>query len=196
MTGGLEQNVLTILRERHLFDIAARTHDRWSTNLEAKYPKGPRGGLSSIVRSARKMQDRIASFGPEALVDDLLPRFVYAAERWKQITDPDVSIEFPYLRYVHIDPTGPSPPNRATHQAQHGKIYEISHPFWDIWYPLNGLGCMCTVMSVSERDLARHKGDPAWKLGESRGWSISENRRFEFSTPDEGFDFNIGKVLS
>jgi hypothetical protein len=39
-------------------------------------------------------------------------------------------------------------------------------------------------MSVSEKLLKRE------------GWRISENRRFEFSTPDEGFDFNIGKVLS
>jgi len=39
-------------------------------------------------------------------------------------------------------------------------------------------------MSVSEDLLVR------------RRWRISENHGFEFSSPDEGFDFNIGKVLS
>ena len=42
----------------------------------------------------------------------------------------------------------------------------------------------CTVMSVSEDLLVR------------RGWRISENHGFEFSSPVEGFDCNIGKVLS
>lgn len=180
MTGGLEQNVLTILRERLLFEIAARTHARWSADLEAKYPRGPRGGLNPIVRSAREMQDKIASFGPEALVDDLLPHFVYAAERWQQMTDPDVARSQPYLRYV----CACLPDSRPGHLEKHGLVFPMDHQFWDLWYPLNGLGCMCTVMSVSEDLLVR------------RGWRISENRRFEFSTPDEGFGFNIGKVLS
>ena len=84
-TDGLEQSVLTILRERGLFDIAARTHARWKVYLEAKYPRGPRGGLHPLVRVARKMQATIANFGPEALVENLLPQFVYAAERWQQL---------------------------------------------------------------------------------------------------------------
>ena len=81
MTGGLEQEILTILRERRLFEIASRTHAKWKDDLEAKYPKGFRGELNLIVRSTRKIRDKIASFGPEALVDDLLPRFVYATGR-------------------------------------------------------------------------------------------------------------------
>jgi hypothetical protein len=180
MSGGAEPKILAILRERHLFDIAARTHANWSADLEAKYPKGPRGGVNPILRSARKMQDKIASFGPEALVEDLLPHFVYAAERWQQMTDPDVARSRPYLRYVCTC----LPDSRPGHLEKHGLVLPIDHPFWDVWYPLNGLGCMCTVMSVSE-DLLRREG-----------WRISENCRFEFNTPDEGFDFNIGKVLS
>jgi len=176
----LEQKILTLLRERHIFDIAARTHAKWLADLEAKYPRGPRGGLNPIVRSARKMQDKIAKFGPEALVDDLLTHFVYVAERWQQMTDPDVARSRPYLRYV----CACLPDSRPGHLEKHGLVFPIDHHFWDVWYPLNGLGCMCTVMSVSEDLLVR------------RGWRISENRRFEFSTPDEGFDFNIGKVLS
>ena len=62
----------------------------------------------------------------------------YEIGRWKQITDPDVTEAFPYLRYVHADPSGPSPPNRATHQAQHGKTYPIGDRYWDDWYPKNG----------------------------------------------------------
>ena len=102
MTGGLEQKILTILRERHLFDIAARTHARWRTELEAKYPKGPRGRLSQIVGSAKKKQDKIANVGPEALLDDLLSHFVHAAERWRQITDRDVAGSRPYRGRIFV----------------------------------------------------------------------------------------------
>lgn len=180
MTDGLEQKILTILRERHLFDIAARTHAKWKADLDAKYPRGPHGGLNPIVRSARKRQDKIASVGPEALVEDLLTHFVYAAERWQQITDPDVTDEFPYIRYVCTC----LPDSRPGHLEKHGLVFPVDHHFWDVWYPLNGLACKCTVMSVSEDLLQR------------RGWRVSENFPFEFGTPDEGFDFNIGKVVS
>ncbi|MGH7795689.1 MAG: hypothetical protein ACREQ2_12515 [Candidatus Binatia bacterium] len=180
MTGGLEQKILTILRERRLFEIASRTHAKWKDDLEAKYPRGSRGGLNPIVRSARKTQDKIVSFGPEALVDDLLPHFVYAAERWKQVTDPDVARSRPYLRYV----CACLPDSRPAHLEKLGLVFPVDHHFWDVWYPLNGLGCMCTVMSVSEDLLLR------------RGWRISKISRFEFEAPDEGFDFNIGKSVS
>ncbi len=180
MSDGEEPKILAILRERHLFDIAARTHANWSADLEAKYPRGPRGGLNPIVRAARKMQEKIASLGPEALVDDLLPHFLYAAERWQQMTDSDVARSRPYLRYV----CSGLPDSRQSHLEKHGLIFPIDHHFWNVWFPLNGLGCMCTVTSVSEDLLMR------------RGWSISDNRHFDFRTPDEGFDFNIGKVLS
>lgn len=180
MTDRLERNILTILRERRLFDIAARAQAKWKADLEAKYPRGPRGGLNPVVRSARKMQDRIVSLGPEALVDDLLPHFVYATHRWQQMTDPDVARSRPYLRYV----CACLPDSRPGHLEKHGLVFPMDHHFWDIWYPLNGLGCMCTVTSVSEDLLAR------------RGWTISETLRFKFSAPDDGFDFNIGKLLS
>ena len=177
---GKRYEILTILRERRLFEIGSRTHAKWKDDLEAKYHRGPRGGLNPIVRSARKMQEKIASFGPEALVDDLLPHFVYAAERWQRMTDPDVARSRPYLRYV----CACLPDSRPSHLEKHGLVFPVNHHFWDVWYPLNGLGCMCTVMSVSEDLLVR------------RGWGVLQNHRFEFETPDEGFDFNIGKIVS
>ena len=131
MTSTLEQNVLTSLRELHLFDIAARTHAKWMADLEAKYPKGPRGGLNPIVRSARKMQDRIANFGPEALVNELLPHLVYAAERWQQMTDPDVARSRPYLRYV----CACLPDSRPSHLEKHGLVFSMDHHFWDVLVP-------------------------------------------------------------
>lgn len=107
----------------------------------------------------------------------------YEIGRWKQINDPAVKAALPYLRYVHADPFGPSPPSRATHQVQHGKIYPIGHPYWDIWYPKNGFNCRCSTMSVSERDLARHSGDPAWRL----------NAPIGAARPDPGWGGNAGK---
>lgn len=179
MTGGLEQDVLTILRERHLFDIAARTHSGWSADLEAKYPRGPRGGLNPIVRAARKTQDKIASFGPEALVDDLLPHFVYAAERWQQMSDPEVKQLRPFLQYFSAQ----LPTSRLSHKEKHGVILPVDDPFWNTWYPPNGFNCLCTVASVSAREMSRE------------GLALSR-KKFTYANPDEGFDFNIGKVLS
>lgn len=108
----------------------------------------------------------------------------YEVGRWKQITDPDVASEFPYLRYVHADPNGASPPNRASHQAQHGKIYTIDDPYWDLWYPKNGFNCRCTTMSVSEAMLERRRGNPDWKFKPPR-------TRLR---PDPGWEGNPGKT--
>jgi len=107
----------------------------------------------------------------------------YEVGRWKQITDPDVLDYFPYLRYVHVDPTGPSPPNRKTHQQQHGKIYPVDHPFWNTWYPKNGFNCRCSTMQISEADLARNKGNPTYR------WMAPVGS----ARPDPGFETNAGK---
>jgi uncharacterized protein with gpF-like domain len=111
--------------------------------------------------------------------DELVFHFTYAAERWIQMTDPDVVLERPYLRYV----SGGSPDAGPGHLEKHGLILPATDSFWTIWYPLNGIDCKCTVMSISESLLRR------------RGWTVSENRDFKFPVPDPGFAFNIGKLL-
>lgn len=120
----------------------------------------------------------LAARGLLRLTPAMIESFRYSAERWQQMTDPDVIEARPYLRYVCSN----LPDSRLSHREKHGLIFSASHHFWDIWYPLNGPGCLCSVTSVSE-DLLRR-----------RGWKVSDNRNFEFPTPDRRFDFNIGKL--
>lgn len=98
----------------------------------------------------------------------------YQAGRWKQMTDPDVVAERPYLRYV----SARLPTSRPDHVDKHGLVYPADDPFWQAWYPPNGFNCLCTVMSVSESLLSR------------RGWEVSTRRIAE--QPDPGFAVNAG----
>lgn len=102
----------------------------------------------------------------------------YQVGRWKQITDPAVADEFPYLRYV----SALLPTSRPSHREKHGLVYPVGDPFWDEWYPPNGFNCYCTVMQVSQSLLDR------------RGWRVSRDRSFAFPTADEGFRVNAGKA--
>lgn len=58
----------------------------------------------------------------------------------------------PYLRYVARQGGN----RRPEHQALHGLILPVDHPFWRTHYPMNGWGCQCTVQSLSEDDLKRY----------------------------------------
>lgn len=100
----------------------------------------------------------------------------YQSGRWKQMTDPDVVRERPYLRYV----SARLPTSRPDHVAKHGLVYPVDHSFWQTWYPPNGFNCYCTAMSVSESLLDR------------RGWRVST--RDVADRPDEGFRVNVGEA--
>ena len=118
----------------------------------------------------------------------------YAAGRWQQIQR--LKRLRPFLRYVHVDPELTQAASRHEHAAWHGIILPVDHPWWDIHYPPNGWNCRCTVMSLSERDLAR------W------GWQVAEapppdrvvirligGRRLEgIAGIDAGFEYNVGKA--
>lgn len=69
---------------------------------------------------------------------------------------------------------------RPAHAAMDGKVYRFDHPVWDRWYPPNGFNCRCTVRTLSDRDMER------------RG--LRESTRPPEATPDEGFDYNPGRV--
>jgi hypothetical protein len=128
-------------------------------------------GLERVVRELLR---------GHGLLDLPLHQFVYAAERWQQMTDPDVVSARPYLRYV----CARLPDSRASHLEKHGLVLPVRHPFWSIWYPPNGLNCFCTVQSVSKSLLDR------------RRWTVSAAPVFEYPLPDDGFDFNIGQLIA
>ncbi|MBC7576131.1 MAG: hypothetical protein H7312_02050 [Tardiphaga sp.] len=75
----------------------------------------------------------------------------YAAGKWQQIQR--VKQSRPYLRYVHL--AGQKNP-RPEHEAWDGLILPVDDDWWLTHYPPNGWFCHCTVMSLSERDLARY----------------------------------------
>ena len=150
---GLDNRVSYIITQRGLSEISARAHAGRLRYLEENSPRGPRGGVPANLREARRVQARANSTGPAVFLEDLLFRFSYAAERWQQMTEPDVAESRPYLRYV----CARLPDSRPSHREKHGLIFPISHTFWNWWYPPNGAGCACTVMSVSE-SLLCHRG--------------------------------------
>ncbi|HWP59010.1 MAG TPA: phage minor head protein [Candidatus Acidoferrales bacterium] len=98
----------------------------------------------------------------------------YQVGRWRQMTDPDVVAERPFLRYV----SARLPNSRPSHVEKHGLIYPVDHEFWQEWYPPNGFNCYCTAMSVSESMLNRN------------GWRVSTRRVTD--EPDPGFAVNAG----
>jgi SPP1 gp7 family putative phage head morphogenesis protein len=104
----------------------------------------------------------------------------YQVGRWKQMTDPDVVKERPYLRYV----SALLPTSRPSHVEKHGAVYPVGDSFWDIWYPPNGFNCVCTATSVSESLLSR------------RGWALSTGQSWLYDNTDEGFAGNAGKSAS
>ena len=127
-----------------------------------------------------------------AVIYDTNLRQAHMAGRWKQIWDNRANR--PYLRYVALR----SGDRRPEHQALHGLIRPVTDPIWQTIMPMNGWGCKCTVMSVSEDDLA------------ARGWRVDDdspqleyvtrtvNARtgpFTVKVPkgfDPGFDYNPG----
>jgi hypothetical protein len=111
--------------------------------------------------------------------DTLVTHFVYAAEHWLRLTEAHFEEAPPYLRYV----SSGFEDSPLSHLERHGLIYPLTHPFWTVWYPPNGLHCVCAVMPVSE------------SLLQQRGWTVCEDRPLRFKWPEVGFDFNIGMLL-
>lgn len=62
----------------------------------------------------------------------------YQAGRWKQMQDPFVKQQRPYLRYI----SARVPTTRASHLEKHGRVYPIDHKFWDTWMVPNGFNCI------------------------------------------------------
>ncbi len=89
---------------------------------------------------------------------------------------------------------------RATHAAQHGKVYRHDHPFWDTWFPPNGFRCRCSVRTLSERQLedrglTPETKDPTGKLVEPIDPVTGRKLPARLMMPDRGFELNPGKTV-
>lgn len=175
---GLEKLVRELLHSRRFFEIAARSHAQWLKYTESNYSRGP-GGRHPALRAAQKTQVTIEQVGSEAALHPRVDQFVYWAERWQQMTDTDVVRWRPYLRYSCTC----LPDSRTNHIEKHSLIFPVHHSFWSVWYPPNGLNCLCAVSSVS-----------AWECRRD-GLKVSEVCSFDYELPDEGFDFNIAELV-
>ncbi|SMF83008.1 Phage Mu protein F like protein [Tistlia consotensis] len=94
------------------------------------------------------------------------------AGRWRQIQR--TKARRPYLRYVQVQ----RETKRPLHALWHGTILPIDDPFWRTHYPPNGWYCLCSVIALNARDLARN------------GWTVSAEappvnlRQVALNTPD------------
>ena len=44
---------------------------------------------------------------------------------------------------------------RPEHALLNGVVYPADDPFWQVWYPPNGWGCRCRVVTLSAADVER-----------------------------------------
>ncbi len=76
----------------------------------------------------------------------------YMAARYAQLTTPSMLKRRPYWRYIAVRDGA----SRLSHEAMHGRVFHHSNAVWQIWWPPNGFNCRCTVVALSERDIARY----------------------------------------
>lgn len=126
----------------------------------------------------------------------------YSAARYQRLRD-NVDNR-PYWQYSAVGDAR----TRPAHLALSGKIYRYDDPFWTTFYPPNGFNCRCTVIALSDRDLARRGIDevgdsseflveatrPADKLGNKEktvGFKLADGT---VRIADKGFDYNVGRI--
>ena len=126
----------------------------------------------------------------------------YSAARYQRLRD-NVDNR-PYWQYSAVGDAR----TRPAHLALSGKIYRYDDPFWTTFYPPNGFNCRCTVIALSDRDLARRGieevGDSAEFLVEAtRPADKFDNKEktvgFKLADgtvriADKGFDYNVGRM--
>ena len=75
----------------------------------------------------------------------------YSVGHYQQMTDPDVMGRRKYWQYQ----TAGDGHVRESHAAMDGKVFPADSPIWDVWYPPNGFGCLCAVVSRTEAQVRR-----------------------------------------
>ena len=75
----------------------------------------------------------------------------YSVGHYQQMTDPDVLERRKYWQYQ----TAGDGHVRESHAAMDGRVFPADSSIWDVWYPPNGFGCRCSVVSRTERQVQR-----------------------------------------
>lgn len=130
----------------------------------------------------------------------------YMAGRWQRFNDNRDNR--PFIQYVAVRDESSRPP----HAAQHGRVYHIDDPIWDVMWPPNGFNCRCRVRALSQGDIDERgltvsegditKEDIPVKNTDEAGDSQLVKYRYRVGAKgseqtmnvDAGFGYNGGKV--
>lgn len=99
----------------------------------------------------------------------------YSAGRWEQ---QNRSTLRRYLMYNAVNDAR----TRPTHRALDGVIRQIDDPFWKTHYPINGVSCRCSVISLTEKQAEEYSKD---------GKGLNQVITAEM-IPDLGWEYNPG----
>ncbi len=148
---------------------------------------------AALARWGGDASDKPATRHRADLAFRLLTAQAYAAGAWRGYQKGKA--DFPYLRYVHVDPELEMRDSRPEHAAWHDLILPLDDPFWRTHYPPNGWNCRCYTTQVSQFTLERR----GWKVSPSP--QIKQVLRFVRGQPvmtpegiDPGFAYNVGEV--
>lgn len=105
----------------------------------------------------------------------------YQVGHYKQMIA--VQKERPYWMYQ----TAADSRVREEHQAMDGKVYHANSPIWKRWYPPNGFGCRCSVVSLTKEQV-RSRGleveiEPPYVID-------PDSKRLKVAMPEKAFRTN------
>lgn len=119
-------------------------------------------------------------------------RTAHMAGRWKQMQR--TKARRPYLIYMTVADNRVRP----EHARWHRYAVSIDNPFWDNWYPPNGWGCRCYVITASESQLKRMGVEvvdpPPVKRTRRVNTRTGEDYGLVPEGIDTGWDYNVGKA--
>lgn len=170
-----------------------QSYRQWADGIE---PELRRRGWWGRQRQTDPVtgETRLVQLGSQRrlrIIYDANLRAAMHAGRWQRIER--LARRRPYLRYIAVLDQR----TRPDHAAWHGTILPHDHPWWQQHYPPNGWRCRCTVVQLSERDLARH----GWQVSpdppqQTRRWTNPRTGRAR-DVPvgvDPGWDYHVGRA--
>lgn len=191
---GTSLDILVMIRAELDKALAqGRTFEAFRADLQPMLERAGWWGRKPAIDPATGQKELVQLGSPRRLrtIYDVNVRMAMAAGKWARIEA--VAPARPYLRYVAVLDER----TRDDHRKWHGTILRWDDPWWREHYPPNGWNCRCTVMQLSERDLARH----GWKVSPSpvvkrEPW-VNERTGATVNVPegiDPGFAYNVGRA--
>lgn len=112
----------------------------------------------------------------------------YQVGRYQQMTTAAAVEARPYWMYDAVNDER----TRPTHKMMDGQVRRYDDPFWDEWYPPNGFGCRCGVITLSAQQVKQRGIDV--QRGMPHATVDIETGEITHWKPDKGFDVNPAKT--